>query len=298
MSEISNSSQYIRDDQSIQDRINQVIGYFAEYNSVLIAFSGGVDSSTLAALAYRALGDKAIAVTADSQTLPRAELELSKQTASSIGIRHIITPYNELEEPGFADNPMDRCYLCKSGLFRDLNRLAQELGCEIVADGTNASEITGHRPGHRAALECDVKTPFADLGITKQEIRKMAKFLGLSIWNKPQQACLSSRFPYGHTITEKGLSRVEAAEEFLLSLGIIQLRVRDYGNTARIEVSTDDLSYILKNREVIVKKLKDIGYIYVTLDLEGFRSGSMNEVSGHHGKTTFNVKKRGPLNQT
>jgi len=264
-------------EKSIQDRINQVAGYFKEYNSALIAFSGGVDSSTLAALAYQALGDKAIAVTADSQTLPRAELELSKQTAANIGIRHIITPYNELEEPGFAHNPVDRCYHCKSGLFGDLNRLARELGCEVVADGTNASELTGHRPGHRAALECDVKTPFADLGITKQEIRNIAKFLGLSIWNKPQQACLSSRFPYGHAITEEGLSRVEAAEEFLQGLGIIQLRVRDYGNTARIEVSINDLSNILKNRDVIVKKLKYLGYNYVTLDLEGFRSGSMNE---------------------
>jgi uncharacterized protein len=279
MSEKSNSSLNIGDDQSIQDRIKQVLGYFTGYNSVLVAFSGGVDSSTLAALAYQALGDNAIAVTADSQTLPRAELELSKQTALCIGIRHIITPYNELEEPGFADNPVDRCYHCKSGLFRDLNQLAREFGCEIVADGTNASELTGHRPGHRAALECDVKTPFADLGITKQEIRKMAKFLGLSIWNKPQQACLSSRFPYGNLITEKGLLRVEAAEEFLLSLGIIHLRVRDYGDTARIEVSTADFSNIIKNRDVIVKKLKDLGYIYVTLDLEGFRSGSMNEVS-------------------
>jgi uncharacterized protein len=174
MSEKSNSSLNIGDDQSIQDRIKQVLGYFTGYNSVLVAFSGGVDSSTLAALAYQALGDNAIAVTADSQTLPRAELELSKQTALCIGIRHIITPYNELEEPGFADNPVDRCYHCKSGLFRDLNQLAREFGCEIVADGTNASELTGHRPGHRAALECDVKTPFADLGITKQEIRKMA----------------------------------------------------------------------------------------------------------------------------
>jgi uncharacterized protein len=279
MSKNSNSSLNIGDDRSIEERIKQVAGYFAEYNSVLIAFSGGVDSSTLAALAYKALGDKAIAVTADSQTLPRAELELSKQIAFSIGIRHIITPYNELDEPGFADNPVDRCYHCKSGLFRDLNRLARELGCEIVADGTNISEITGHRPGHRAALECNIKTPFADLGITKQEIRNMAKFLGLSIWNKPQQACLSSRFPYGHAITEEGLSRVEAAEEFLSSLGIIQLRVRDYGNTARIEVSTDDLSFIIKNRDVIVKKLKYLGYIYVTLDLEGFRSSSMNEES-------------------
>jgi uncharacterized protein len=278
MNEQFSESLNIREYPSIQDRIKQVVEYFAQYNGVAVAFSGGVDSSTLAALALKAQGDTAIAITADCQSLPRDELESAKRTAESLGIKHIIVPYNELEEPGFADNPVDRCYHCKKGLYRNLLQLAQKSGLEIVADGTNASEMTGQRPGHRAALEYGIKTPFADFGITKNEIRKMAKCLGLSIWDKPQQACLSSRFPYGHLITEEGLARVEAAEQFLAHLGIVQLRVRDYGRSARIEVQPDDLSYIIKNREVVVKRLRDLGYTYITLDLEGFRSGSMNEV--------------------
>lgn len=263
-------------DEQIRARIRQVTDYIGGCNGVLVAFSGGVDSSTLAALAHRSLGDKAVAVTADSRTLPRRELEASKQTANSIGIRHIIIPYNELGEAEFSHNPVDRCYYCKSGLFRELEALAGKLGLEAVLDGTNASELTGHRPGHRAAAEHNVLTPFADLGITKNEIRKMARVLGLAIWDKPQQACLSSRFPYGREITVQGLERVEKAEDMLHDLGVGQCRVRDHGDTARIEVIEDDFSVLLNNRDKITKHLKELGYKYITLDLEGFRSGSFD----------------------
>ncbi len=261
---------------STMERIEQVVEYLKNFNGVLIAYSGGVDSATLAALAHLALGDRCVAVTAHSQALPERELESSVSTAKSLGIRHIIIPYNELDEPGFANNPVDRCYHCKSGMFRELNKMASELELEVVADGTNASELTGHRPGHRAAIENGIHTPFADMDITKNEILQMAKYLGLSIWDKPQLACLSSRFPYGQTITVQGLRKVEKAEDYLFDIGVNQCRVRDHEDTARIEVSSDDFQIILKHRHDIVGVFKELGYTYITLDLEGFRSGSFD----------------------
>jgi len=258
------------------EKIEQVVEYFKNFNGVLIAYSGGVDSATLAALAHLALKDRCVAVTAHSQALPERELESSVSTAKSLGIRHIIIPYNELDEPGFTNNPVDRCYHCKSGMFRELNKLASELGLEVVADGTNASELTGHRPGHSTAIENRILTPFADMDITKNEIRKMAKYLGLPIWNKPQLACLSSRFPYGRTITVQGFRRVEKAEDYLFDIGVNQCRVRDHEDTARIEVTEDDFQIVLKHRDDIVGVFKELGYIYITLDMEGFRSGSFD----------------------
>jgi len=261
---------------STQERIDQVVEYLKNFNGVLVAYSGGVDSSTLASLANLALGKRCVAVTAEGQTMPARELESSKSTARSLGARQIIISYNELDEPGFANNPVDRCYHCKNGLFRELKKLASELGLEAVADGTNASELTGHRPGNRAAIENGILTPFADLGITKSEIRQMAKYLGLPIWDKPQLACLSSRFPYGRTITVQGLRKVETAEDYLFDIGVKQCRVRDHEDTARIEVSEDDLHIIQKYRDDIVGVFKKLGYTYITLDLEGFRSGSFD----------------------
>lgn len=261
---------------STEDRIDQVVEYLKNINGVLVAYSGGVDSSTLAALTHLALGERCVAVTAEGQTLPARELESSRSTARSLGIRHIIIPYNELEEPEFANNPIDRCYHCKNGLFRELKKLARELGLKAVAEGTNASELTGHRPGHKAAIENGILTPFADLGIAKSEIRQMAKYLGLPIWDKPQLACLSSRFPYGRTITVQGLQKVETAEDYLFDLGVSQCRVRDHEDIARIEVSGDDLHIILKHMDDIVGVFKELGYTYITLDLEGFRSGSFD----------------------
>ena len=279
MNEKHKLSPTIYEEHDIDKKITHIVDYLSTYTSMLVAFSGGVDSSTLAALAYRALGKRAAAVTADSQTLPRRELESSKKTAQSIGIEHFIIPYNEMEEPEFAQNPVDRCYYCKRGLFRSLTVLARELGFDTIADGTNASELTGHRPGHKAALEYGICTPFADLGITKEEIRTMARILGLSMWDKPTQACLATRFPYGRTITSKELQQIEKAEVQLYNLGIGQCRVRHHDDVARIEVPPHDFMTIMKNKKAIIKPLKELGYTYITLDLEGFRSGSMNE--GH-----------------
>lgn len=260
----------------IHERIELVTDYLQKFDGILVAFSGGVDSSVLAALAYRALGSRSTAVTAQSQTLPRRELESAKRTAKDIGIRHIVIPYNELDEPEFAQNPVNRCYHCKTGLFMALRALADEFGFDAVVDGTNASELTGHRPGHRAAIEQHILTPFADLGISKDEIRQMGRSLGLDIWDKPQQACLSSRFPYGNTITKEGLKQVEQAEEFLFDLGIKQYRVRHHGDMARIEVPENFFRTLMINKDTIIVRFKELGYTYITLDLEGFRSGSFD----------------------
>lgn len=260
----------------IHERIEQVTDYLQKFDGVLVAFSGGVDSSVLAALAYRALGSRSTAVTAQSQNLPRRELESAKRTAKDIGIKHIVIPYNELDEPEFAQNPVNRCYYCKTGLFRALRALADEFGFDAVADGTNASELTGHRPGHRAAIEQHILTPFADMGINKDEIRQIGRSMGLDVWDKPQQACLSSRFPYGNTITEEGLKQVEQAEEFLFDLGVEQYRVRHHGNTARIEVPENFFRILMINKDTIIVRFKELGYTYITLDLEGFRSGSFD----------------------
>lgn len=246
--------------------------------SVLVAFSGGVDSSVLCGLAFMALGKKAIAVTADSQTLAPGELEHAKAVADEIGIAHKIIFYNELEEPFFSKNPVNRCYHCKKGLIRELKKIAKELDIETIVEGTNISDLKGHRPGHQALIEEGVYAPFVEFKVTKDEIRQIARKLGLSTSNKPSTACLSSRFPYGQTITMEGLKRVGEAETFLHSLGFDVVRVRDHTGIARIEVIPDEIARLIELKNTISIEFKKLGFSYVTLDLMGFRSGSMDEV--------------------
>lgn len=260
------------------DKMQSIVKALAEKGSVLVAFSGGVDSSVLAALAYRALGDNALAVTADSQTLAPGELGCAKEVAKEIGIRHRVIFYNELEEPEFAKNPVDRCYYCKKGLLRELKRLAEQHGMNAIIEGTNISELKAHRPGRRAVMEEAVYNPFVDFNVTKEEIREMARKLNLSVADKPSMACLSSRFPYGQAITTEALKRVGAAEDFLRRAGFKVVRVRDHAGIARIEIMPDEMQRFLEMREDVVSEFKRLGFSYVALDLVGFRSGSMDEV--------------------
>ncbi len=260
------------------DRMQSIVKALAGRESVLVAFSGGVDSSVLAALAYRALGENALAVTADSQTLAPGELECAKEVAKEIGIRHIVISYDELNEPEFAKNPVNRCYYCKKGLLRELKKLAEQHGIKSIVEGTNISELKAHRPGHRAVVEEGVYNPFVEFKVTKEEIREMARKLALSVADKPSMACLSSRFPYGQAITAEALERVGAAEAYLRKAGFKVVRVRDHSGIARIEIMPEDIARFLEMRKNVVSELKRLGFSYVTLDLAGFRSGSMDEV--------------------
>jgi uncharacterized protein len=263
---------------SLDKKMRSIIDSISHRGSVLIAFSGGVDSSVLAALAYRALGNCAIAVTADSPTLAPGELDCAKEVAKEIGIEHIIITYDELNEPEFAKNPADRCYYCKKGLVRELKKIAEERGINTIIEGTNLSELKGHRPGRRAVTEEGVYNPFIEFGVAKEEVREMARELGLSVADKPSMACLSSRIPYGQMITHEALERIGKAEEYLRSLGFSVVRVRDHNGIARIEIMPDEMARFLGMRETVASRLKKLGFSYVTLDLMGFRSGSMDEI--------------------
>jgi len=247
--------------------------------SVLVAFSGGVDSTFLAKVAQEELGDKAVAVTARSETYPEHEFRDAVELAGQIGIRHALIETEELDLPAFRSNPPDRCYHCKRELFGRLGNMAEEFGCRFVLDGSNADDTADFRPGMRATRELGVRSPLREAGLTKEDIRAASREMGLPTWDKPSYACLSSRFPYGEPITPEGVAQVGKAEAFLRDIGLRQLRVRHHGDTARIEVPPDDVATLAEPamRERIVRRLKELGFAYVTLDLEGYRSGSMNE---------------------
>ncbi|MCB7128308.1 MAG: ATP-dependent sacrificial sulfur transferase LarE, partial [Candidatus Brocadiales bacterium] len=259
-------------------KLKTLKGIISDLDSVVVAFSGGVDSTLLAKLSHDVLGEKALAVTASSETYPPHELEAAKRLAKEIGITHLIIETKELEIEGFSDNPPERCYFCKSELFGKLRDIAESEGYASVADGANLDDTQDYRPGSKAAEELGVRSPLKEAGMTKDDIRVVSEELGLTTWDKPAYACMSSRFPYGEEITLEGLARVSAAEDFLREMGFGQFRVRHHRTIARLELAPEDFSTAMDKRTEIIDKLKEIGYTYVTLDLQGYRTGSMNEV--------------------
>ena len=261
-------------------KMNEVLEKLRRKNSVLVAMSGGVDSSLVAMLAKMAVGNNAIAVTADSMTLSSGELEESKRIARLIGIRQVIVKVDEVSNPKFVRNPPDRCYYCKKELIGRLRKIAEKNSLETIVDGTNADDMKAHRPGAIALIENKVFSPLADAGLTKADVRDLATMLELPTATKPSMACLASRFPYGQEITKERLRRVAEAEKFIRGLlKVRELRVRYHDNLARIEIGKNERKLLFNEKimESISKKLKDLGFIYVTMDLLGYRSGSMDE---------------------
>jgi uncharacterized protein len=264
--------------RSIPGGIDGLKRRIREKEKLLVSFSGGVDSSLLAKVAHDVLGAGALAVVLDCETLPRSELEGARDLARSLDLNLRIARFSLLEDEEFARNPVNRCYLCKKRSAQVLKGIAEAEGIACIADGLNLSDYGDYRPGISACDEEGIWHPFVEAEMTKQDIREVSRCLGLPFWNKPTSACLSSRIPYGQRITEDCLRMVEQAEDRLRSMGFGQLRVRCHGNLARIELSREDGQRALDQREEIARMLKTAGFDYVTLDLEGFRSGSMNEV--------------------
>ena len=262
------------------EKMDSIRRALSRTGGLLVAFSGGVDSAVLARLALDALGKRAVAVTVDSQTYTAAELREARRLARLIGIRHIVVRHDELAEEAFCQNPPDRCYLCRRGLAGRLQKIADGLGIATIADGANFSDTFEHRPGIRAATESGVLHPLMEHKVTKAMVRRMARALKLPVANRPSSACLSSRIPYGERITVEKLRQIELAESYLRSLGFKQVRVRHHGTIARIEVEPEAVTRLARRgtMEKVARRLRNLGFTYVSADLEGYRSGSLDEV--------------------
>ncbi|MBA3425196.1 MAG: ATP-dependent sacrificial sulfur transferase LarE [Rubrobacter sp.] len=269
----------------IEERLKDLEDILAPHGSALVAFSGGVDSSLALAVAARALPkEKVLAVTSNNETYLPSELGLAREFVDSLRVEHLVVNTRELDDPNYASNPSNRCYFCKSTLYSDLAALAGERGYDCVVDGANADDEGDHRPGRRAAGEIGVVSPLSMAGVGKAEVRELAKHLGLPSWDKPALACLSSRFPYGQEITPEKLAQVARAEEFMRTRGFRQVRVRHHGDMARLEVGPEEMERAFAEREEIAVELLDAGFLFVALDLAGYRSGSLNAALKKPGK--------------
>jgi len=266
----------------ISEKLTRLQNILRSMERVAVAYSGGTDSSLLLKVACDVLGDGAIGITAVSASLAADELVEAEAIARQIGARHVLVDSHETDDPRYLENTPQRCYFCKAEVNDELVRHAQQLGYPVVVDGTNADDVHDHRPGRQAAREWGIRSPLMEAGMTKNEIRQLARQLELPNWDKPAAACLSSRIPYGTMIDLEMLTQVEKAEQSLHRLGFRQLRVRHHDRVARIEVELQDFPLILNRREEILQAIQAAGYQYVTLDLAGFRSGSLNEVLTHH----------------
>jgi uncharacterized protein len=267
--------------QSLPAKRDSLIGTLAEYGSCAVAFSGGVDSAVVAKAASLALGDNVVLVTGTSAAVAAGELEAARNLAALLGVRHVEVATEEFGNPSYVANAADRCYHCKSELYSRLDRIAESTGMSVVVNGANADDLGDYRPGMQAAAEHQVRSPLAECGITKQEVRDLAAAWGLPVADKPATPCLSSRIAYGQDVTPQRLAMIDGAEQFLRSLGFRELRVRYHaGDMARIEVPVDRVAEISDEatRAAIVKRFSELGFKFVTLDLAGFRSGSLNQL--------------------
>ncbi|MPZ88759.1 MAG: ATP-dependent sacrificial sulfur transferase LarE [Nitriliruptorales bacterium] len=258
-------------------RYQRLRDLLAGMGGLVVGLSGGVDSVVLAKVAHDVLGDRALAVTADSPSLPRRELREAVEVAEQIGVAHLVAPTAELDNPEYAANPGNRCYFCRSELFEVLDRIAAERGLGWIAYGENVSDAGDHRPGAIAAAERSVRAPLKEAGLGKDDIRALAAHLGLPTWDKPAFACLASRLPQGTPVTPERLAQVEAAEDLLRPLGLRQYRVRHHGDIARIEVPPEDMATVLEHAPRLVAAIRDLGFPHVTLDLAGYRRGSLSQ---------------------
>ena len=265
-------------DAALAKKWEQLFGELSGYSSAVIAYSGGVDSSLLVYAAVQAIGQKVAAVTVVSPILAQSMLDQASAFASEIGFSHIVLQVEQLADQVFISNPPDRCYYCKKLYLDRLVEYAKEHHLEVVLEGQNADDLCDYRPGGRAVKESGVRSPLAENGFTKQEIRLLARYFGLTVWDQPSTPCLATRIPYGSPVTEIALRQIEQAEKYLLEQGFQVVRVRHLDDEARIEVLPDKIGGLVSIREEIVKVFREIGYKYVTIDLQGYRMGSLNEV--------------------
>jgi uncharacterized protein len=265
---------------TITEKLPKLQTLFKDIDRALIAYSGGIDSTLVAKIAYDVLGDRALAITAISPSLLPEDLEDAKIQAAAIGINHELIETHEMENSDYTSNPVNRCYFCKSELHDTLKPIARDRGYPYVIDGVNADDLQDYRPGIQAAKERGARSPLAEVGVTKLEVRELSKMLTLPWWDKPSQPCLSSRFPYGEEITIEKLQRVGRSEVYLRKLGWENLRVRSDGDTARIELPPEQIKEFVSNADLpsLVTTFQELGFLYVTLDLEGYQSGKLNRV--------------------
>jgi pyridinium-3,5-biscarboxylic acid mononucleotide sulfurtransferase len=264
----------------VDAKLNKLESLLRATDGAIVAFSAGVDSTFLLKIAYSVLGDRAVALTAASPTVPPGEFEAAKEFAKDLGCRHIVIDSQELANPSFAKNPVNRCFFCKDELYRICRDQAEKLNVPLIIDGTNLDDLKDHRPGLKAAKEWGIRHPLVEAEMTKEDIRRYSQALDLPTWDKPSSPCLSSRFPYGTEINLERLQKIGACEVYMKDLRFREFRVRYHGDLARIELSPKEMSRFFEEatRQAVVKKFKEIGFNYVSLDLQGYRTGSMNEV--------------------